>query len=239
MGTFFSCVATRPIEHKRMKPRNIAIMFFCIFAAAALLATLHVRSQMEGRSMESQWQTTIDDLQTASSAAYIQSLHYDAYARQAAIDHDASREHLFPALAQSERIHEQMCARALKLFGSSYTPPEATTYSTTDTDTAATTAGNLSHTLTSVRTRHRLSQGSAATRAIESGNRYVARIFIWIDGSNRRHIELLEHSGRRSSPSEGIMEYLVCPKCGNIYHTASYDIYCPFCRTHYSDFKRF
>lgn len=230
-GTFFSCVADK--NTMSMKPRNIAIMMFCFFTSAALLVTLHLRSQMSGKTFESQWETTLQDLNSTSSAALLQSLHYDNYARQAAAEDDPSRKKLFLALAHSQRIHSQMCARAIKLFGGNdSTPP-------TPTLTTSYTTQNLAHSITSAHARHNASQGNAATRAIESGNRYVARIFIWIDGCNRRHIELLEHSNQQDDNAPNDIGYLVCPKCGNTYHTASFDVYCPFCRTHYSDFKRF
>ena len=142
----------------------------------------------------------------------------------------AAFKSLFLALAHSERIHEQMCAYAAELFGGEYITPQKTVATT------ASTNENLSRSIASARTRHISSRGSAATRAIESDNRYAARILLWIDGSNRRHIELLEHANSSHLANIG---YLVCPKCGNTYHSESYDIYCPFCQTHHSDFKRF
>lgn len=227
LGTFFSCMAPKA---KSMKTRNIAIIIFCFFCGAALIATLHIRSKISGRSLELQWKATLDDLDTHSSAAHIQSLRYDSYARQAATENDHTRQKLFLALAHSERIHEQMCKHATELFGGNYSAPYA------GADLSTTTAENLRRSIDSARSQHSSSQGSAATRAIESGNRYVARILIWIDGCNRRHIELLEHAYDSLTASTG---YLVCPKCGNTYHTESYDRYCPFCQTHHSDFKRF
>ena len=213
-----------------MKLRNILIMIFCFFAGAALLVTLHLRSKIAGRSLESEWEATLDDLYDSSSSAHIQSLRYNSYASQAAAEGDLSREQLFLALAHSEHIHEQMCARAAQLFGGNYVAPYGGADISTSTDE------NLKRSITTAISRHHLSQGAAATRAIDSGNRYVARILIWIDGSNRRHIELLEQADNSPTTNAG---YLVCPKCGNTYHTDSYDIYCPFCQTHYTDFKRF
>ena len=207
-------------------------MLFCFFAGVALLVTLRTRTKIAGRSIEEEWKTTIEDLNDNSSTAHIQSLRYDSYAVQAAAEDDTSRRKLFLALAHSERIHEQMCIRAAQLFGGEYVAPYG------GADISTTTDENLKRSIASAHTRHNLSQGSAATRAIESGNRYVARIMIWIDGSNRRHIELLEQAD--NTPSDlNDTGYLVCPKCGNTYHTSSYDIYCPFCQTHHSDFKRF
>lgn len=216
-----------------MKPRNIAIMIFCFFVGAALIVTMHIQSKINGNSLESQWQTTIEDLNEESSSAHIQSLRYDSYARQAAAENDYSREQLFLALAHSERIHEQMCVRAIQLFGGDYVAPY------TGADISTSTDENIKRSIASTRTRHHLTHGQAATRAIESGNRYVARIFIWIDGSNRRHIELLEESYGANVATLHDMGYLVCPKCGNVYHTSSYDRYCPFCHTPHTDFKRF
>ena len=213
-----------------MKPHNIAILAFCFFAGAALLVTLHTRTQIAGKTLESEWETTLEDLYDNSSTAHIQSRRYDSYAAQAASENDTASEQLFRALAYSELIHEQMCAKAAQLFGGDYVAP----YSGADIST--TTTENLKRSIASAHTRHNLSKGNAATRALESGNRYVARILIWIDGSNRRHIELLEQADNNPSTEAG---YLVCPKCGNTYHTESYDVYCPFCQTHYTDFKRF
>lgn len=216
-----------------MKTRNIAIMMFCFFACAAVLVALNIRAKMNGNDLESQWESTIEDLYDSSSTAYIHSMRYGSYARQAAIENDHARKSLFLALAYSEQVHEQMCARAAQLFGGNYTPPYY------GADISTTTNENLSRSIASAHSRHRLSQGSAATRALKSGNRYAARILIWIDGSNRRHIELLEHSQNQNPTTSQSRGYLVCPKCGNIYRTSSYDIYCPFCQTHYSDFKQF
>ncbi|MBE6210188.1 MAG: rubrerythrin family protein [Rikenellaceae bacterium] len=216
-----------------MKPRNIVIMIFCLFAGAAMIVTLHIRSKMSDNTLESQWQTTTADLHSAGTAAHARSIQYDTYARQAAIEQLPSHEQLFLALAHSERIHEQMCAKAAHLFGSKTTPGTETSTLTTSTPE------NLARSLASARTHHRLSKGNATTRALNNGNRYVARIFIWIDGSNRRHIELLEKAYNRTTGTPENGGYLVCPKCGNTYHTSSYDAYCPFCHTHHSDFKRF
>ncbi len=227
-GTFFSCVAQKT---KSMKPHNIALMIFFFFAGAALLVALRMQSKMDGNTLESRWKTTIEDLYDNSSTAHIRSLRYDSYAHQAAAENDPSREQLFLALAHSERIHEQMCARAAQLFGGSYVAPYAGADISTSTDE------NLKRSLAATRTRHNLSQGKAATRAIENGNRYVARILIWIDGCNRRHLELLEESHNHGK--ELGSGYLVCPKCGNVYNTSIYDVYCPFCQTHYTDFTRF
>lgn len=216
-----------------MKSRNIAIMVFCLFAGTALLVTIYTRSKLAGQALESEWKSTIEDLCDNSTSAHIQSLRYTSYATQAAREDDTLNEQLFRALAYSELIHERMCAKAAELFGGEYTSPHS------EADISTTTEENLKRSISSARIRHNLTQGEAASRAIESGNRYVARILIWIDGSNRRHIELLERADNADSESSKDAGYLVCPKCGNIYHTASYDIYCPFCQTHYSDFKRF
>ena len=216
-----------------MKSHNIVIITFCLLAGTVLLATTYTRSQLAGQALESEWRSTIEDLCDNSSSAYIQSQRYNSYAAQAAREDDAASEQLFRALAYSEIIHERMCAKAAQLFGGEYTTP------TDDTDLSTTTDENLKRCIASARTRHDLTQGGAATRAIESGNRYVARILIWIDGSNRRHIELLERAENAESGQSIDVGYLVCPKCGNVYHTASYDTYCPFCQTHYSDFKKF
>lgn len=217
-----------------MKGHNIVIMIFCLLAGTALLVTIYTRSQLAGQALESEWESTIEDLYDNSAAAHIQGQRYNSYADQAAREANTSSERLFRALAHSELIHEQMCAKAAQLFGGEYTAPA------NSIDNSTTTDENIKRSISSARTRHNLTQGSAATRAIENGNRYVARILIWIDGSNRRHIELLEQADRKGSEFTNYSTgYLVCPKCGNTYHTASYDTYCPFCQTHYSDFKKF
>ncbi len=191
---------------------------------------MYARSKIREQTLDSQWEETLDDLYTHSEASHLRNWYYASYAEQAATEGDRSRRDLFLALAHSTRIHEQMCTEAIRILGGdAFTPHDGIRYATS-------THENLKRSIASARTHLRLSRSSATARAIKGGNRYVARILIWIDGCNRRHIELLERSLLNSTGDVG---YSVCPKCGNTYCNECYDVYCPFCQTHCEEFELF
>ena len=103
------------------------------------------------------------------------------------------------------------------------------------------TKDNLRRSLDDERSRLETECGAAVGRAIDARNYYTARILIWIDGTNRRHIELLERCLANTENDEKCdgCEYTVCPVCGNIYEAENCDTYCPLCRTHRSEFESF
>lgn len=178
----------------------------------------------------------IEDLTEYSTSARTLHSRYESYAERASKEENRLAAGLFHALAHSKRIHENSCSRAIEMLGGHYAPSAIAAF------TVRSTSENLRRSIADERRRLDSLHGSAVTRAIVSGNNYAARILIWIDGCNRRHIEMLERclreEGNDSLCSSG-REYGVCPTCGNLYEGDDCDTYCPFCRTHRSQFARF
>ena len=205
-------------------------------AAAALLLFASCLGHAPARGVSDDDLAVIADLNSYSSAARLQRLRYERYADRASADGNRTAAGLFSALARSERIHEQACVRAVSLLRGECRPMSSADVEVTDT------RSNLRRSLDEERARFESGRGSAVERAIGARNYYTARILIWIDGTNRRHIELLERcmeaADGRTADGEGC-EYQVCPVCGNIYHAASCDAYCPLCRTCRTEFESF
>lgn len=202
------------------------------FAALSATACLHgLAPKSDPRKNE----LIIEDLSLYSTSACRLHHRYECYADRASADGNHTAAGLFSALARSERIHANACARAASLLKGECRQATDDNFEITDT------RGNLHRSLDDERSRFALWQGSAVGRAIDAGNYYTARILIWIDGTNRRHIELLEHCIQLAERNEncGGCEYNVCPVCGNVYEAGSCDAYCPLCRTHHSEFESF
>ena len=203
-----------------------------IMSAASFSACLRVISAKEDdRGNE----TVIEDLNTYSSSSRLQRYRYERFADRASADGNRTAAGLFSALARSERIHENACTRAAGLLKGECRTIQPAAFEIQDTK------GNLRRSLDDERSRLGSSRGDAVARAIETHNDYTARILIWIAGTNRRHIELLERCIDRTERDEECdgCEYAVCPVCGNIYEAENYDAYCPLCRTHHSEFESF
>lgn len=172
------------------------------------------------------------DLTDYTNGSHLQRCRYQHYADRASAEGNRTAAGLFSALARSEHIHEDACTRVSSLVGGECRPNISAAFAIASTDE------NLRLSIEDERLRLTERRGEPATRAIESGNHYIARILIWVDGTNRRHIELLE---RCLSAAEGCgaCEYEVCPVCGNVYESECCDDYCPLCRTHRSQFEYF
>lgn len=176
----------------------------------------------------------IDDLNEYTRLSHLQRCRYERYADRASTEGNRTAAGLFSALARSEHIHENACTRAVGLLKGECRPQNLAAFQIADTKE------NLRRSLDDERSRLGSDRGAAASRAIDAHNYYTARIIIWIDGTNRRHIELLERCllAEDNGECDGC-EYTVCPVCGNIYEAENCDTYCPLCRTHRSEFESF
>lgn len=237
-----------------------------IFAAAALAQALLAPSCMHAPVSESARHADVltADLDACRTAARERRSCYEHYAEQADAERCARAASLFRALARSEHLHEQACMRAAVFFGleSDRMPCAAVPL-----PEVSTTADNLHRSIDDEQRRLGTPRGSATARAIAAGNYYIARTFIWIDGTNRRHIELLEECLRNLPPhdaavgdngadngtvaagasagvSRGVARageccYCLCPACGNVWLSDDCDAYCPLCRTPHASFESF
>lgn len=215
--------------------RNVLLVCAAIAAAAICVATACLQS--EGRRGDARRRAiTIEDLTEYALSARGFRSRYESYAERASKEGNRLAAGLFHALAHSERIHENSCIQAIKLFGGRYTPSAIAPFA------VRSTTENLIISIADERLQTDTLSGAAVTRAIISGNNYAARIFIWIDGCTRRQIEMLERCMREEDNDSlccNGREYEVCNTCGNIYESDNCDAYCPFCRTHRAQFAHF
>ena len=215
---------------KKIFKTTAVILFTTIASGVTATACLHgLAPKVDRQSNE----PVIEDLNDYTASSRMLRCRYERYADRASADGNRMAAGLFSALARSERIHENACTRAVGLLKGECRPTAAAAFEIADTK------ANLRRSLDDERARFTASGGSAVERAINSHNYYTARILIWIDGTNRRHIELLERCMDNFGESCGGCEYSVCPVCGNIYEAENCDSYCPLCRTHRSEFESF
>lgn len=104
-------------------------------------------------------------------------------------EHDAER--LFRAMAHAERLQEYNCANAIVRLGGRYAPPEHVTVFRGTTD------DNLRRSIDFARRPREGLHADDIERALQSGNRYAARVLIWARSGDMRHLALMETCRRR------------------------------------------
>lgn len=174
------------------------------------------------------WADQTDDLNRLGGYKHSMAARYTRFADAAAEEHDRNAERLFLALARSEQVHEMNCADAVRRLGGSYNPPAHVIVFRSHT------SANLTQSLGEER-HHYPCYRDAIGKAMDSGNRYAARILIRIAGGDMRQTELLECFIRHPYPDG----YAVCPQCGNMFLATCSAYYCPFCLTPENEFVRF
>lgn len=213
---------------------RVGIIITFILCVGLLFCLWRIIWNSPEKPTEPVWNSTVSDLRECSRIKHIESAEYDDFATVADSEQHHQAARLFRALAQSGRIHEDNCANAIHKFGGSYTPPTKVIMF------RGSTPNNL---LRSVEMERRMLQKYSTKyidRALRNGNRYAARILIWIAGSDLKHIDLLE---RYTADSVALFNsnesYTVCPTCGNVYRLSLCNSYCPFCHTSEKDFIKF
>lgn len=103
----------------------------------------------------------------------------------------ARRRTAVPAMAHAERLQEYNCANAIVRLGGRYAPPERVTvfHGTTD--------DNLRRSIDFARRPPEGLHADDIERALQSGNRYAARVLIWARSGDMRHLALMETCRRR------------------------------------------
>ena len=209
-----------------MKMR-VPVIFVLLLSGGLLIWFTNSLDRKHAPQTAERWADQAADLDELGGYKHAMAARYMRFADAAAAEHKHDAERLFRALARSEQIHEMNCADAVRRLGAHYRAPQHVIVFRSKT------GANLSQALGDER-HHYPFYRRAIGEALESGNRYAARVLIRIAGGEMRQIELLEcfilhpdHAG-----------YAVCPLCGNLF-PASYYYYCPFCLTPENDFIRF
>ncbi len=135
-------------------------------------------------------------------------------------------------MALSERLQEHNCADAIQQLGGEYLPPEKIVVFRGDTD------GNLERSIAyELRTTEECKCGEI-DRAIACDNRFAARLLTWSSSVDMRNAAFM-HLCRIPEETAANWEYLVCPRCGNLFISVYCEPYCPFCLTSGRQFVRF
>ena len=174
-----------------MKGRPLLVLL--LFAASAvILAGMYYAATREGTTTrQDKWAGVLSDLDACSRRKHVKSAQYDHFAGIARQEREHDAERLFRAMAHAERLQEYNCANAIVRLGGRYAPPERVTvfHGTTD--------DNLRRSIDFARRPPEGLHADDIERALQSGNRYAARVLIWARSGDMRHLALMETCRRR------------------------------------------
>ena len=174
-----------------MKGRPLLVLL--LFAASAvILAGMYYAATREGTTTrQDKWAGVLSDLDACSRRKHIKSAQYDHFAGIARQEREHDAERLFRAMAHAERLQEYNCANAIVRLGGRYAPPEHVTVFRGTTD------DNLRRSIDFARRPREGLHADDIERALQSGNRYAARVLIWARSGDMRHLALMETCRRR------------------------------------------
>ena len=174
-----------------MKGRPLLVLL--LFAASAvILAGMYYAATREGTTTrQDKWAGVLSDLDACSRRKHVKSAQYDHFAGIARQEREHDAERRFRAMAHAERLQEYNCANAIVRLGGRYAPPEHVTVFRGTTD------DNLRRSIDFARRPPEGLHADDIERALQSGNRYAARVLIWARSGDMRHLALMETCRRR------------------------------------------
>lgn len=174
------------------------------------------------------WYDSLQQLGELGRAKYRQSHRYGEYAQRAEHDSLHSVAALFRAMAYADNVQCNNCRKAIESLGGRFHAPVLLPSERQHTH---------EHLRAALNEKYEIHNGPTAPcirRAIDEGNRYVARLITWCDASDIKQILIIEREidniDRHASltPSHG---YRVCPTCGAISDEGLQSCFCPHCMT--------
>ena len=205
---------------------RLGLILSLFVASAVILVWLYYAATREPRTPKSSpWTETLADLDACCRRKHVKSAQYDHFANIAAAEERREAERLFRAMAFSQRLQENNCATAIVHLGGHYAPPGKIVIF------GGTTDGNLDRSIDYEFKSYGERRGADIRRAMERGNRYVARVLTWASAGDRHNIVLLERCRQHAANHSGTCRFAVCPLCGNLYSSEYVDYYCPHCLT--------
>lgn len=220
-------------EYTIMKLRPVLILLLFVVSAGILVWLYYAASREPRKPKKTPHGETIADLDSCARRKHAKALQYDHFAGIAAEENRLEAERLFRAMAFSVRLQEQNCAAAILRLGGRYTPPAKIIVF------GGTTESNLARSIEYERQTYIQRHGTEIRRALEQGNRYVARLLVWASAGDLRNITLLEQCQQNARQGIDSCCFTVCPVCGNLYTSELQDYYCPFCLADGARFIRF
>lgn len=213
-----------------MKLRPLLILLLFVVSTGILVWIYYAATHRRTPAKANPWAETITDLDACCRRKHVKSVQYDRFAEIADNERHAEAARLFRAMAFSARLQENNCATAILRLGGKYAPPVKVLAFHGHTD------DNLLRSIAYERNALDELQGRDVGRAMDTGNRYAARMLIWASAEDMKHIVLMEHCRVRHAAQVAGEQlkpcyYLVCPICGNVYETGYCDRFCPYCLT--------
>ena len=211
--------------------------FFALFASLLTVSLLalgaaYIDSRMRPQHNEEHlWHDTLQRLNELARQQHHQSVRYQQYAIHAQQAQEPQAATLFRAMAFGEEVKCEKCKDAIGALGGVFDPPiEATT-------TITSVEEHIHKAIDEKQAYHDTKVREGIARAIEEGNRFVARMLTWCDASDLKMILLLQQVS--SEGVQGEVCYWVCPNCGNIECEQLRTCYCPHCMTYGEEFLIF
>ncbi|MCI9244530.1 MAG: rubrerythrin family protein [Alistipes sp.] len=215
-----------------MKLRPLFILILFVVSTAILGWIYYKATHPQQEKPTETWHEIIADLDACCRRKHVKSMQYDHFATIAEQESRQQIARLFRAMALSERLQEHNCADAIQQLGGEYLPPEKIVVFRGDTD------GNLERSIAyELRTTEECKCGEI-DRAIACDNRFAARLLTWSSSVDMRNAAFM-HLCRIPEETAANWEYLVCPRCGNLFISVYCEPYCPFCLTSGRQFVRF
>lgn len=174
------------------------------------------------------WYDSLQQLGELGRAKYRQSHRYDEYARRAESDSLHNLATLFRAMAYADNVQCNNCRKAIESLGGRFHAPVLLPSERQHPHEHLHAALNEKYNL------HNGPTSPCIHRAIEEGNRYVARLITWCDASDIKQILIMEREMsdiEHHTPHSAPHEYRVCPTCGAISDDELQPCYCPHCMT--------
>lgn len=182
------------------------------------------------------WYDSLQQLGELGRAKYRQSHRYGEYAIRAERDSLHQLATLFRAMAYADNVQCGNCRKAIESLGGRFHAPILLPSEREHTYNHLRSALNEKYSL------HNGPTSPCILRAIDDGNRYVARLITWCDASDIKQILIIQREIERienNISSHMANEYHVCPTCGAIDNHELQPCFCPHCMTDSHNFVVF
>lgn len=164
-----------------MKGRPLLVLL--LFAASAvILAGMYYAATREGTTTrQDKWAGVLSDLDACSRRKHVKSAQYDHFAGIAGKSGNTTPNGCSGPWPMPSDFRSTNCANAIVRLGGRYAPPERVTvfHGTTD--------DNLRRSIDFARRPPGGLHADDIERALQSGNRYAARVLIWARSGDMRH----------------------------------------------------
>ena len=172
------------------------------------------------------WYDTIRELNNMARLKYRQSIRYAQYSAHAEKEGLHNEATLLRAIAKADAIQCENCIKAIESLGGIYYPP-------TIAESEMQETRQHLHLIHNEKNRcHNEQMLRIITRALNEGNRYIARMLTWCDASDIEQIIILKNYLESPEADDSLAaQYFVCPECGMLNDNGLSPYHCAHCMT--------